>query len=353
MKELSTFSWEGVEKLLIRAPNWVGDAVMSLPAITSVRAYFPEAENVILARPWVGEIFQGNPIADRVIRYQNAGLHGGLRGKWRLAQELRQESFDFSLHLPNSFESAFISFLAGISRRAGYDTDARGLLLTHPVRVNPGVKKKHQVDYYLEMVASLGFPPVGRIPKITLGPEKREIARQMFCSLGLPAGADFVGLSPGTTYGSAKEWFPERFGILADCLKQRLGAQILLLGSSGDRKVAELVCRSARNPLVDLTGKTNLAQAMALIARCRLFVTNDSGLMHVAAALGVPVIAIFGSTDPQRTGPLGGISRVLRKAIPCAPCFKTQCPEDRRCMEMISVDEVFEEVEKLWHLTGE
>jgi heptosyltransferase II len=257
-----------------------------------------------------------------------------------------------ALHLPNSFESAFISFLSGIPRRAGYNTDGRGLFLTHPVKVHPEAKKKHQVDYYLDLVATLGFQPVGRIPEISLGPELKKVAQQWIDSLGFPEGTDFVGVSPGATYGSAKEWFPERFGNLADRLQQGLGAQILLLGSSGDRKVAESVCRSARDALVDLTGKTTLGEAMALISRCRLFVTNDSGLMHVAAALGVPVVAIFGSTDPLRTGPLGGMSRVLCKTVPCAPCFKAKCPEDRRCMDLISVDEVFAEAEKLWNYKG-
>lgn len=335
-----------VKRVLIRSANWVGDAVMSLPAIASVRLTFPQAKICMLAKPWVAEIFQENPVVDQVFCYESPGIHQGLRGRWRLARELKKEGFELALLLPNSFEAALISFLAGIPRRAGYDTDGRGLLLTHPVRMNGKIKKGHQVDYYLEMVGSLGFQHTERIPSLKVSEERQKEASRMLKALDLEESQGFVGISPGATYGPSKKWFPERYGELADRMVRNLGAQILIFGSEADKKVASQVRQNARVPLVDLTGMTTLAQAMALISRCRLFVTNDSGLMHVAAALRIPLIAIFGSTDPGKTGPLGEICRVVRKPLPCSPCLKADCPEEMRCMNLISVDEVYDEVFK-------
>ena len=337
-----------IKKVLIRSANWVGDAVMSLPAIHALRLNLPEAEISILAKPWVSEIFQGNPVADRVILYQSPGVHEGLSGKWRLARELKKEHFDLVVLIQNAFEAALISFMAGVPRRAGYNTDGRSILLTHPVTVNRRVKSGHQVDYYLELFRALGFQTMDRIPSLMVAEDRQEEAEQKLKSLGVGDSEKIVGISPGATYGSAKEWFPERYGELAKRISQNLNKRILIFGNRSDQRVAAQVREKARLPLIDLTGATTLAQAVALIARCHLFITNDSGLMHVAAALRVPLIAIFGSTDPEKTGPLGETSRVLRKPVPCAPCLKTECPEDRKCMGLLSVEEVFEEVRRIW-----
>ena len=338
-----------VRKILIRSANWVGDAVMSLPALASVRQSYPRAEIFILAKPWVAGLFQGFRDTDRVVLYQSPGIHECLRGKWRLARELRLGKFDLALHLPNSFESALISFLAGIPQRAGYNTDGRGVLLTHRVPVDGKVKSGHQVEYYLYLLRSLGFQTTGGIPALEPSPKQLKEADQILESLGVEKSDPLIGFSPGAQYGSAKEWFPDRYGELADRISREMGARILILGSLGDRLGALQISQKAGPAAVDLTGKTTLSQAIGLIARCRLFITNDSGLMHVASALGTPLVAIFGSTDPLRTGPLGKNSRVLYKPIPCAPCLRTECREDRKCMGLITVDEVYGEVKKIWN----
>ncbi len=322
---------------------------MSLPALTSVRRTYPRAEIFILAKPWVADLFKSHPDVDRVVLYQSPGIHEGFRGKWRLARELRLEKFDLALHLPNSFESALISFLAGIPQRAGYNTDGRGVLLTHRVPVNGKIKRGHQVEYYLYLLRSLGFQICGGIPALETSPKLLEEAERILEALGVKKSDPLVGLSPGTKYGSAKEWFPERFGELMGRICREMRARTLILGSPGDRLVASQISQKTGPAAIDLTGKTTLSQAIGLIARCRLFITNDSGLMHVASALGIPLVAIFGSTDPLRTGPLSKNGRVLYKSIPCAPCLKTECPVDRRCMELITVSEVYEEVKKIWN----
>jgi heptosyltransferase-2 len=183
---------------------------------------------------------------------------------------------------------------------------------------------------------------------LKISEERQKEASQMLESLGLEESQGLVGISPGATYGPAKHWFPERYGELADRIIRNLGARILIFGSEGDKEVASQVCQNAQVSLIDLTGKTSLGQAMALISRCQLFVTNDSGLMHVAAALRIPLIAIFGSTDPGKTGPLGDVCRVARKPLPCGPCLKAECSKERRCMDLISVDEVYDEVLRIF-----
>jgi heptosyltransferase-2 len=347
MKDREKGTFGKVDRILIRSANWVGDAVMSLPAIASVRRKFPQAEVCILAKSWVADLFQGDSKTDRVILYHSSGVHGGIGGKWKLARELRQEGFDVALHLPNSFESAFLSFLAGIPGRAGYNTDGRGMLLTHRVPVNGKIKKGHQVEYYLHLFKSLGFPAVERFPSLKVSEERRQEADGILNSLEIRS-EPLVGMSPGAQYGSAKEWFPERYGKLARRIFKEMGARALILGSRKDREAAAQIAQIAGVSAIDLTGRTTLAQAMALIACCRLFITNDSGLMHVASALDIPLVAIFGSTDPSRTGPLSAKSRVICKSVPCAPCLKTECPDQRQCMGLISVDEVFEAARKIW-----
>jgi heptosyltransferase-2 len=349
MGERPVNPFAGMKRILIRSPNWVGDAVMSLPAVSSVCGKVPEAEVVILAKPWVGDLFREHPGVREVIPYRSPGVHEGVWGRWRLSRELKQGRFDLALHLPNSMESALISFLAGIPRRVGYNTDGRGIFLTHRVPVNGKVKREHQVEYYLHLIRSLGIETAERIPSLQISQGRKQEAEGILKSISGGSGP-FVGISPGAQYGSAKEWFPERFGELALRISGEIGARLLILGSAADRAAASRIGEIAGSAVVDLCGKTTLALALALISRCRVFVTNDSGLMHAASALAVPLVAIFGSTDPRRTGPLARDSRVVYRPLPCAPCLKTQCPRKRECMEAITVEEVFREVKELWGL---
>jgi len=337
-----------VRRVVVRAANWVGDAVMTLPALTAIREGLPNRHLAVLTKPWVADLFSGHPAVDEIILYQSPGRHEGVRGKWRLARELGSKGFDLAILFQNAFEAALLAYAAKIPGRAGYNTDARGILLTRPVSVNPMVKKGHQVDYYRAMTAGLGFQSRISVPSLPLEKARREESERILTDCGLQNERRLIGLGPGAAYGPAKQWFPERFGALAERFSREWGARLLVFGSRGDRETAARLAQSSRSELTDFTGKTTLGQAMGLIARCRLFVTNDSGLMHVAAALGVPVVAIFGSTDPARTGPLGEKCRVLRKPLPCAPCRKAHCPEKRECMEKISVEEVFAAAGELW-----
>jgi heptosyltransferase-2 len=338
---------EGIERVLIRGTNWIGDVVMTLPAVTAIRKKWPRARISILAKPWVAEVYRLSPDVDEIILFEEPGRHTGIVGKWRLARELREYRFDCAILLQNAIEAAILASLAGIPLRAGYNSDGRGVLLTHSVRRIPDIRRVHQIDYYLAMVGAVGCLTADRDVRLSPGADYAVTAERLFAQYGMDRNRPLIGIAPGAAYGPAKKWFPERFAGVADRLIDDTGAQAVLFGSAGDKESTIAVARSARHPLIDIAGKTNLQEAMAVIARCDLFLSNDSGLMHIAGALGTPTIAIFGSTNPAATSPTGEKSVVIHHDVPCGPCLKPVCPTDFCCMEMIGVEEVYATARKI------
>ncbi len=332
---------EGIERMLIRGTNWIGDVVMTLPAVAAVRKTWPRARISVLAKPWVAEIYRLSPDVDDVIVFEEPGRHGGIGGKLRLAGQLRGLGFDCAILLQNAVEAAIIAGLAGIPLRAGYNSDGRGLLLTHAVCRTQAIRRVHQIDYYIEMVRTLGCVPAGRGVRLRPGVDYEEIAERLCGEFGIKGDPLWIGIAPGAAYGPAKRWFPDRFAAVADRLGSEYGAQVILFGSGGDQESTAAVQRNARHPLIDIAGKTDLKGAISLISRCALFISNDSGLMHVAGALGIPTVAVFGSTNPVTTSPVGEKSLVIHHEVPCGPCLKPVCPTDFCCMEAIGVEEVY------------
>jgi heptosyltransferase-2 len=330
------------KNILIRGTNWIGDAVMTLPAVRAIRNTFPGARLSVLAKPWVAEIFKLCKDVDEVIVFRSPGPHSGITGKLKLAKELKAGQFDTAILLQNAIEAAIITWLAGIPVRAGYNSDGRGLLLTHSVQRTAAVRRVHQIQYYLEMVKSLGCLPAEANVHLHPGKEYENLSEKILREYGIRREGIIVGLAPGAAYGPAKRWLPERFAAAGDRLIEDLSAQVVLFGSNEDRKSADLVQQHANHRFINLSGKTNLKDAIAVISRCSLFISNDSGLMHVAGALNIPTVAIFGSTNPVTTSPVGERSVVIYKGASCSPCLKETCPTDFRCMEMISVEEVCE-----------
>jgi len=341
-KTITRRPFAGFGNILIRGTNWIGDAVLTMPSLAALRATFPAAHITVLAKPWVAEVYALSPEIDEVMPYRRPGIHEGIRGLIRLAGELRVRRFDAVILLQNAIEAAILSCLARIPIRAGYGTDGRALLLTHAVKKAPGIGDVHQTRYYLEMVKALGCRETGKELHLATGPEHELLADKLLDRLGMAGKHPLVGIAPGAAYGPAKRWFPERFAAVADRLIRDEGASILLFGSTGDKPAAAAVARHAAGSLVDIAGQTGLKEAIAVMARCDLFISNDSGLMHLAAALGVPTVAIFGSTNPIATGPVGKRSVIVRRDIDCSPCLKTDCPTDFRCMDKITADDVLE-----------
>lgn len=333
---------ENIRRLLIRSTNWIGDAVMTTPAVRSIRENFPQAEILILAKPWVIPVFDNSPYVDGVLTFDGNGRHTGVAGKLRLARDLRSYRFDAAILLQNAFEAALIAFLAGIPARIGYNTDARALLLTHPVRCRPEFKRDHQTFYYLNILKGAGLETGRPDLFLAVGDRQRTRAGEILRAQGVSEDQRLVGINPSATYGPAKQWPLTRYAALADRIQEAIDCRILVFGGPGDRDLGLKMSRLMRRPPIDLAGRTELGEALALIERCSLFVTNDSGLMHVAAALDVPLVAIFGSTNATTTGPLGANSRVVQVPMACSPCLKPECPEGHlNCMRQIDVNMVF------------
>jgi heptosyltransferase-2 len=327
-------------KILVRAVNWVGDAVMSTPAIGSIRERFPRAEICVLASPLVARLFSPHEWVDRVIVFDRNGKHRGVPGRIRLAAELRKEKFDAAIILPNSFDSALVPWLAGIPVRAGKNSDGRGLLLTHRYSPDEAASACHEVEYYIKLVQSFGIAGSVTTPRLSLSAEEERMAGSLLEKGGIQSGTFVIGINPGATYGSAKRWYPERFAEVARRLAAEWQARIVVFGGPGEKEISAEIERDLGGECLNLAGKTDLRELMALIRRCDFFITNDSGPMHIAAAFGVPLVAVFGSTDHATTSPYSAKAVIVRKNMECAPCKLRECPTDHRCMTEIKVADV-------------
>ncbi len=335
-----------IKRILIRGTNWIGDAVLTMPAINAVRQKFPDAEISILVKPWVAGLFENSPDIDRIIIYDDK-KYGRLCGKRKLISDLKKHKFDMAILFQNAFEAAFLSYLARIPVRYGYNTDGRGMLLTHKIVLSDETLKKHQIWYYLDLLRPMGINIKKPELSLKIGNKDKAAASNMLKKNRIKKCDLIIGINPGASYGPAKRWFSERYAKLADMLIDRYSAMIILFGSKEDKEVTNEIASLSSHKLINLAGKTSLSEAIALIERCRVFITNDSGLMHIAAALNAPVIAIFGSTSPERTGPYGSSHHVIYKNVKCSPCLKRVCPADFKCMDLISVDEVFSHIPSL------
>ena len=335
---------DGIDKILIRGTNWIGDAILTLPAVAAIRATYPQAHIAVLVKPWVADIYGLFSAVDEVIIYENK--FDTPTGVFRLARILKGKKFDAAILLQNAIEAAIIVLAAGITLRAGYDSDARGLLLTHCVHRTEEIRKVHQIDYYLEMVKALGCVPVDR--EMHLEAKINPLDAQDILRKFIPeTKKTVIGIAPGATYGPAKRWFPDRFAAVADKLNEHFSSQGILLGGKADWETAQEVQKLALTKLINLAGKTTLREAIYLISQCRLFISNDSGLMHIAGALNIPTIALFGSTNHVTTAPAGNKATIVRREVSCSPCLKETCPTDFRCMRLISVEDVFKAAQNL------
>jgi len=339
MTELDT---QNIQKILIRSTNWLGDAVLTTPAMGQLRKAFPKAEIVVAANPAVAEMLAHHPDLDRVMVWDKKHRHKGIHGLVQFSREVRKEKFDLAVLFQNAFEAAFMVWLARVPRRMGYRTDGRALLLNYGVPVSAAEHRLHHSEYYANMMKQAGVAaPIGR-PRLYCS--KQEIA---WAEQQLP-GDRWVAINPGAAYGSAKRWLPERFAEVAEKITEELGARIALIGSQQDVAVGAQIVSHSHASILNCIGKTTIRQLMALLTRCQLLITNDSGPMHMAAALATPLVAVFGPTDPLTTSPVTNRCRIVRHPVACAPCLKRHCPTDHRCMTAISVDEVMDAAHSLW-----
>ena len=324
---------------MVRATNWLGDAVMSLPAIRAIRGAFARSEISVVARPWVADLYGREKSIDRVIPYT---AQKGLRAKREFAAGLRKEGFDLAILLQNAFDAALMAWMAGIPERIGYNRDGRRILLTRAIPVpESGEIPRHERFYYLELLR--------RAEILERYPESEEIRLER--GTGRASGSAILGISPGAAYGTAKQWLPERFVEAARILAPSFGS-VLVFGSAGEKALCDQVAdgiSACGLPARNLAGATTLQQFIDMAGECRLFLTNDSGAMHIASALGVPTVAIFGATDDTTTGPTGPLAYVVREHAECSPCLLRECPIDHRCMTRVSADAVAGAAQRLLH----
>jgi len=314
---------------------------MSLPALAELRRRFPDARIAILARPWVADLYQREPFADEIILYPKAA---GFRQSWQLrsqvAGKIRKAGFDTALLLQNAFDAALLAWKARIPMRIGYARDGRSALLTHPIRVpRKGEIPPHESFYYLELLRRAGWLesyPSGPLIRLESAPLARAAGIERLTAYGLEGPV--IGVSPGAAYGNAKRWPADRFVAAAVDLANRIGGAVALFGSADERSLCEGIQSRLEErgiTAVNFAGRTSLSEFIDMAAACAVFLTNDSGAMHIASALNVPTVAVFGATNHITTGPTGPRARVIRRDVECSPCLLRECPLDHRCMRAV------------------
>lgn len=323
-------------KILVRAPNWLGDAVLAIPALKDIYHNFPQAQIVILGQPWTSELYSSlGFIADFI----SVNRVNRTRDFFSLAQNLHDQRFDLGILLTNSFSSALLFTLARIPKRWGYAQDGRQLLLTQAP--SPPSSPVHQIEYYRQLLLALDCSPrpnnedAFNLP-LPQEPGQRE---SLALTFDLDKNKRWIIFHPGAAYGPAKRWPIKHFARLAELMAQK-GIEIILIGSLEDFSLGEQVASSPVLPLKNLCGKTSLSQLILLLQQAHLVVANDSGPLHLANLVRTPVIALFGPTDPRLTGPYRPPAQVLKKDTPCWPCWYRSCPFDHRCLTSITPEEV-------------
>ncbi len=331
-------------KIVVRGTNWIGDAVMTIPALRLLRASFPQAEIALLTRSWAEGVFRDADFIDRIIGFEaSRSKRHDIAVQRRL---LRSEGFDLAVLFTNSFESALAVSLARIPARIGYAKEGRGVFLTDAIAIPDWKKQRHEMHYYLNLVAeaALRFGGAKTEPdgstELPVSEIRRTAALETLRACGIDADRPIVVLGVGSTNSNAKRWPASGYARLSDMFAARFGAKTVLLGSKDEIGVAEKVAEAAEHRPLILSGRTNLAEAVALLSVADIMISNDMGLAHVAPAVGTKTLVIFGPTDDRTTRPIG--SEIIRKPFDCAPCMLRECPIDHRCMTSITPEEVFE-----------
>jgi heptosyltransferase-2 len=337
-----------IERIVVRGTNWVGDAVMTVPALRQLRRLYPNAHLTLATRSSAAGLFADADFLDALQVHDGSGL----RSVVQQVRQWRKGNFDLAVLFPNSLETALVASLARVPLRIGYATEGRHALLTHPLALPEWRSSKHEVFYYLNIVAQLEWLIKHEQTFLTTEPEgslevsapRKSAARALLQAHGVEFNAShrLVALCPGSINSRAKRWPADRYAALADRLIDEAGAQVLLIGSAREGEVSAEVALQMRHEPTVLTGQTDLAQLVAVLSLIDLLVTNDTGPAHIASALGRPTLVIFGPTNPLTTRPFSANGEIIREPPDCAPCMLRDCPIDHRCMTAITPDHVFE-----------
>jgi lipopolysaccharide heptosyltransferase II len=324
-------------------PNWIGDLVMATPILTDVRKAFPKAHITAMSLNPLCELLSEDPDIDELFCFNKVNAFGRRSERKDLIEKIRQGKFDLGILLTHSFSSAWWFWRGRVKNRLGYRGKGRRFLLTNSLPLPEDVQEQHLVKTYKGLLTKIGVPVSDSKPRLYFTEKELDEARTLLRQFGIEPKHRLVGINPGAAYGSAKCWLPERFREVTKRLLEKEGVKIVYFGDQGGRGLTEEICKGL--DVVNLAGSTTLRQLGALIKLCCVLLTNDSGPMHIAAAVGTPVVALFGSTNAEVTGPYETkASRVIYKKVECSPCYKRVCPIDFRCMKRIESDEVYEAI---------
>ncbi|MBI3893379.1 MAG: lipopolysaccharide heptosyltransferase II [Candidatus Wallbacteria bacterium] len=326
--------------LLVRSPNWVGDAVMALPFYDALRHAFPGCPVTVVARPHAADIARLDPAVE-VLVHDDRGLGAATLGRLAAARRLRERCFGAAFLLPNSLSSALLPFLARIPVRVGYSKDARGLLLTHRLPWDARARSLHRVQVYLDLLSRLGLPvPADSTSRRVTSDAERFEAEAVLARAGVAPDTRLAAIAPGAV-GVSRRWPAERFGDTARALAAALGARVLVLGGPADRPLAAAAAARAGACAIDLAGAAPLALLPALLDRCDVLVSNDSGAAHVASLTATPTLVLFGAGNEAITRPMGPNIHILRTTLDCTPCEKNSCARgDLACLTALDAGAV-------------
>jgi len=336
-----------ISKILIRGTNWIGDSVITLPALREIRRAFADSHLTLLAKPWVADLFTGADFLDEIIRYDR---RPGLRGFLQFARFLRKMNFDAAILMQNAFEAAALTLAAGIPIRIGFPTDGRRLLLTHPLKFAHPVKHEHQIYNYLNIAAQAETLLTGKSRVNYLSPQyqlpvDRELQglmnRQLRAS-GWEETTKLIAINPGATNNALKRWYAERFAQLANRFLERDDCTVVFIGGTSEEAITDEIMEQMNKQSIKLTGRTSLQESIATLSLCDLVISNDTGPAYMAAALCRPTLTIFGPTNYWSISPTSPSSVILNHPVDCAPCMLQRCPTDHECMAGITVDKVYE-----------
>jgi heptosyltransferase-2 len=335
---------ETPRRVLVKEVNWLGDLVISFPALRAIHRAYPEAHLAVLVKHELAGFFDGCTWVDEVISYHVGRGLRGLADRRAVVRRIGEGRFDLAILFPKSFEAALWVTLARVPRRVGFATDARGLLLTHKTEFPAALRQRHQAYDYLHLLsATLGIAGDIEGGALDVHPQHRQAMQEWLQAQRLRPDRRLVALAVAAAYGPAKEWPAERFAALIDLLFERGGTECVLLGSPGERAKCERTAAASRRGAVVAAGDLGIGEAVALLSLCDGFAGNDSGAMHVAGALGIPTVGLYGSTNPARTAPLGARARVIYRPIECSPCLQRTCRFGHyRCLTQIEPAEVAE-----------
>jgi len=338
---------ESPKNIIVRMPSWLGDLVMATPVLRSLRQHFPKANITAMCQGAVNQLLTHDPNINDIYSFKKPSGWIHRAKPLEIIETLKKGQYDLGVLLTNSYSSAYWFWAGNVENRLGYTKGLRDLLLNKAVKHPENAELEHLVITYKALVAPLGIPVSNDPPKLYISRAEQIHAHHLLKKYGIPYGrAIVVGINPGAAYGSAKCWLPERFKEVTKQLLKNPNVYVVYFGDNSGAALVNDICQNMPERVVNLAAKTNLRELMALIESCSIFLTNDSGPMHIAAALNKPLLALFGSTSDVKTGPYPkGI--VIHKHVECSPCFKRVCPIDFRCMTSIGVDEVYSELEKM------